>query len=150
MHTHTHKRRAAIALAIASFTVGAIAVVVPTGGATSRTSTSEPGYVVSVPAGLQLHLSPEGAASAARTKMSTDTVITHVTAVSGLAAIHTVEPSFGKPGPAIPDIGPVWIVRGEGQFVGHFGPPNGPPPHAASGFEVVVDSTGAVIGMGMP
>jgi hypothetical protein len=145
------RRRAPIAAGIATLTIGAtIAIFAPSGGAASSASTGDPGYAVSVPDGVHLHLSPEGAASAARTQMSADTVITNVTAVSGLPAVHAVEPSFGTPGPAIPDIGPVWIVRGKGLFVGHFGPANGPAPHAASGYEIVVDSTGAVIGMGMP
>jgi hypothetical protein len=71
-----------------------------------------------------------------------------VVPMSELAAL---EPEAGAPVDGSPDAAAtVWVVRAEGAFVGLRVPPGAKPIHSATGYFIVDDATGEIIGMGMP
>ncbi len=83
-----------------------------------------------------------GATSPATVKSMT------VVPMSELAA---VESGAGAPVDGSPDAAAtVWVVRAEGAFVGLRVPPGAKPIHSATGYFIVDDATGDIIGMGMP
>lgn len=79
-----------------------------------------------------------------------DAHIDVVTAVNAAREIASVEERAGRPEIGFPDIGPVWIVRGHGHFVGRHVPPGKPPFVSNTGYLLISDETGNVFGMGMP
>lgn len=62
-----------------------------------------------------------------------------------------VEPRLGAIDPENPDAGRlVWIVRAEGAFFGGRVPPGAKPIVGTTGYIVIDDETGLVVGMGTP
>jgi len=117
--------------------------------AARNTGPGGPPFPVDVPPGLSVRMSPEDVARVAESALGPNARVLRMSAVAHIRDVSTVE-NFGKPGRAFPDVGPVWVVRGDGQFIGHYGPPGAPPPTSRTGFYVVADRTGQIIGMGMP
>jgi hypothetical protein len=62
-----------------------------------------------------------------------------------------VEPNIGVPTEGTPEADRVvWVVRAEGTFVGDRVPPGKKPMIGTSGFIVIDDASGEIIGLGMP
>lgn len=62
-----------------------------------------------------------------------------------------IEPGIGAPDPGTPEAARrVWVVRAEGRFVGDRVPPGADPVIGRTGYLVIDDATGEIIGMGMP
>jgi hypothetical protein len=61
------------------------------------------------------------------------------------------EAGSGRPGPDSPEAkAVVWVVRAEGSFVGLRVPPGAKPITSSTGYFIIDDATGDVVGMGMP
>jgi hypothetical protein len=62
--------------------------------------------------------------------------------------VSRVEPNAGQPGVAAPDI--VWVVRAFGTFTTRRGLRENGPKIAGSGFYVIADGNGSIMGFGFP
>lgn len=68
-----------------------------------------------------------------------------------MSQLAALEAGAGKPVPGSKDEhSTVWVVRAEGVFVGQRVPPGAKPVVATTGYFVIDDATGDIIGMGMP
>ena len=99
---------------------------------------------------LDPRLTPGEAARIALGRMGEHGVVAQVTLLARVSDVELVEPAFGRLVPGTPDPGPVWLVRGTGRFVGQFGSPDRGPIVGDSGYFVIEDATGDVLGMGIP
>jgi hypothetical protein len=71
--------------------------------------------------------------------------------VMPLGGISAIEPNAGAPDPNTAFANTiVWVVRAHGTFVGDRVPPGGNPAIGTTGYFMIDDATGDVIGMGMP
>lgn len=71
--------------------------------------------------------------------------------VALMSDLPSIEPTAGSPAEGSPDgDSTVWIVRASGSFVGLRVPPGAKPIAADSGYFLVDDKTGEIVGMGMP
>ncbi|HEY3548959.1 MAG TPA: hypothetical protein VGK17_23035 [Propionicimonas sp.] len=76
--------------------------------------------------------------------------VTGMTVLS-MSDVSAVEPGAGGPVDGSPDAATtVWVVRAEGSFVGLRVPPGAKPIHSTTGYFIVDDATGEIVGMGMP
>ena len=135
----------AAAIAIAFALASAAAVTQATARSDQRES-----YTVRVAASLQPRLEPAAVAQIVRSKLGPTAVIQRVVMVASDAEVSAVESNAGRRAGAPGAFGPVWVVRARGPFVGRHVPPGNPPVRSATGYFVISDATGNILGMGMP
>lgn len=133
---------------LAAFAIGALLVA-------SSVAASRP--TVTIAPGLQPRLTPDEAIALAANNialMARDVGadeaprIISATAVRG-GDISSVEPGAGSPDGAASN-GIYWVVRGQGRFVGRFAPSGSGPLVSTTGYVIIDDATGEVVGMGLP
>lgn len=68
-----------------------------------------------------------------------------------MADVSSIEPNAGAPAPDAPGArSSVWYVRASGTFLGEHTPPGVKPIVGTTGYFIIDDSTGSMVGMGMP
>jgi hypothetical protein len=82
-------------------------------------------------------------------RIGPDAAIERMDVLADDTHVRDVEPAAAKPVEAAP-IGPVWVVRARGHFVGGRTPPGVKPVVAKSGYFVIDDNSGEILEMGMP
>ena len=110
-------------------------------------------FDVQVPAGLQLQRTADQVAQTALAALSDRSpipCIERIIALRSVRSMYLYEPAIGRPGPGYPDVGAVWLVRARGHFTARHGVPGAPRMSADSGFFVILDVSGSVVGMGLP
>jgi len=117
-----------------------------------RSAVSSPPYPVTVPDNLSanLELDPEDVATIVLQRLGDGATIDRVIAVATDADVSRIEPHASSPTPEVEPIGPVWVVRAHGKFVGMRGAPGVTQTVSNTGFFVILDSDGIIIEMGMP
>ena len=112
-------------------------------------ATSGPAYPVHVPAGVNARLPRDGVALIVISRIGPDAAIERMDLLTDDSGVRDIEPNAARPVDA-PPVGPVWVVRARGHFVGRRTPPGAPAATAKSGYFVIDDNTGEVLEMGMP
>ena len=64
------------------------------------------------------------------------------------AGVPRLEPRAGQGGAAVPGV--LWLVRAEGTFTNSRTPPGAEPMVATSGYLVISDADGGILGLGFP
>jgi len=95
-------------------------------------------------------LSPADVQAIVLSRIGADGRIATISVVATRAAASVLERGAGSPLAPELDVGPVWVVRGTGRFVGRHTPLGVAEREAGSGFYMVDDRTGDVLGMGLP
>jgi hypothetical protein len=138
------RRRYIVLIAVAFVAVAGTLLLVQAAGSSAT-------YSVTVPEDLSptLRLAPDDVAAMVLQRLGDGATIDRVTALATRASVPLVEPRAPKPGPGLKPSGPVWVVRAKGDFrsTGRFG---STPIVADSGYYVIRDSDGIILGMGMP
>jgi hypothetical protein len=104
---------------------------------------------VSIASGVEPRMTPAEAVAVVRERLGPAATVTSLRGLARGSDVARFEPAAGRPLGA-ENIGPVWLVRANGRFVGGHGPPGSAPVEADSGYYVVSDADGGVLGMGLP
>jgi hypothetical protein len=132
--------------------LGAAAIVILAGAAVAGiiavNATSGPPYPVHIFPGVNPHLSRDRAAQIVIDHVP-DAAIQRMDVLVDDTHVRDIEPNAARPVEAAP-IGPVWVVRARGRFVGRHTPPGVPAVVGKSGYFVIDDNSGDVLEMGMP
>jgi hypothetical protein len=132
--------------------LGAAAVVVvasaAAAGIVAVNATSGPPYPVNISPGVNPHLPRDRVAQIVIERVP-DAAIERMDVLADDTHVQNLEPNAARPVEAAP-IGPVWVVRARGHFVGRRTPPGTPPVVAKSGYFVIDDNSGDILEMGMP
>jgi hypothetical protein len=89
-------------------------------------------------------MTPGSAAARARAGIGPGGNIDRVDLLANDAAVQTLIPGAGSPGPGSRPDGPVWLVRLHGTFTGTHAPSS----HTGAGYYVIDDTTGQVVELG--
>ena len=116
-----------------------------------QVAVSSPEYPVTVPEQLapSLRLDPDDVVAIALQQLGDEATIDRVTAMATDASVSLIEPRASRPNPEVQPIGPVWVVRAHGNFVGMRGL-RSTPTVANTGYFVILDSDGSIVAMGLP
>ncbi len=126
-------------------------------GSASSPSLSPSGPVVTIEAGLTPRMTAEQVEAVALQQiLRMESLVGAVVRPPGIlavtattvAGVASLEPRSGHQEPPAPGI--QWLVRAEGTFTNNRTPPGASPMVAATGFFVIGDADGGVIGFGFP
>jgi hypothetical protein len=131
-------------------TTAAVLVAGAAGALAIERATSSSGLPVTVTPGAQPARDPELVARTVLDRLGPGATIEKMTAIPSNADISAYEPNGSKLVPGVEPLGPVWIVRARGAFVGRRVPPGTPEVHHKSGYYVVEDASGEILEVGMP
>jgi hypothetical protein len=107
-------------------------------------------YSVLIAAGVEPRMSPSAVAAIVLQQLGPDASIDRMNLLTDEGSLASVEPNAGRPNPNLPHVGPVWVVRAHGAFVGTLGPPRTADAHSTTGYYEINDHTGEILAMGMP
>jgi hypothetical protein len=140
-----------------NFRLGALVVAIVIGAVLVANSLAASAPRVTIAQGVQPRLTSDAAIALAANQIALmarslgaaeTSQISSANAVRG-GDLTSVEPGAGSPeGAAANAI--FWIVRGRGTFVGRFSPSGTGPFVGATGYVIIDDATGEVVGMGLP
>lgn len=143
-HSRHWRRAALIALVL-----GGVAIEGTSHGFISRSAAARRPYEVSYVGVAKTARTPDEVASRVLAQIGNEGQIDSITVVASLGAVATFE-GRGGPGRDLPAMGPIWIVRGQGVFIPRFLPPGVVAVPSPTGYYLVSDESGDLVGMGTP
>jgi hypothetical protein len=104
---------------------------------------------VSIASGVEPRMTPAEVVAGVLERLGPEATVTSVRGLARSSDVTRFEPNGGSS--RADDLGPVWLVRVEGRVVAERSArPGLPPLEAETGYVIVVDADGGVLGMGLP